>query len=99
MKNNTAGRNGKRGVLFGPPPRRSGAIKDEELVLFREIHKREKDRIVSLLLPVSEEFESSGLVNYHQASLFRIPSNKRSSLGLESLSGAGRNDFDWYKLL
>lgn len=31
--------------------------KDEELLLFRELHKRENERGVSLLQPVSDEFE------------------------------------------
>lgn len=30
---------------------------DEDLMLFRELDKRERDRIASLLQPVSEEFE------------------------------------------
>lgn len=96
MKNNNGGKNGRR--VFGPPPLgRSGATTDEDLVLFRELHKREKDRIASLLLPVSEEFEPSGSTNYyHQAALFRVPSNKKSSLGLEFLSGTEKNDYDWY---
>lgn len=34
--------------------------KDEDLMLFREMHKREKDRVVSLLQPVSDEFEANG---------------------------------------
>ncbi|XP_059627199.1 uncharacterized protein LOC132269989 [Cornus florida] len=34
--------------------------RDEDLLLFREMHKREKDRVVSLLQPVSDDFESNG---------------------------------------
>lgn len=34
--------------------------KDEELVLFRELHMRDKQRIVTLLQPVSDEFEPNG---------------------------------------
>lgn len=35
--------------------------RDEDLVLFRELQQRNKDRnIVSLLLPVSDEFEPDG---------------------------------------
>lgn len=33
--------------------------RDEDLLLFKELHKREKDRLVSLLQPVSDEFEPS----------------------------------------
>lgn len=34
--------------------------RDEDLLLFRELHKKERDRLVSLLQPVSEDFEASG---------------------------------------
>ncbi|KAL9686594.1 hypothetical protein QQ045_030986 [Rhodiola kirilowii] len=90
----TGGRNSRR--IFGPPQGRSA--RDEDLVLFRELHKREKDRIASLLLPVSDEFELTGANYYtHNPALFRIPSNKKSSSGLESLSGSDKNDYDWLK--
>ena len=31
--------------------------RDEDLLLFKELHRREKDRLASLLQPVSDEFE------------------------------------------
>lgn len=34
--------------------------RDEDLLLFKELHKREKDRLASLLQPVSDEFEPNG---------------------------------------
>lgn len=46
--------------------------RDEDLLLFRELHKRDKDRIASLLQPVSAEFEPNGgthLSILYQASL------------------------------
>lgn len=39
--------------------------RDEDLVLFRELHKREKDRIATLLQPVSDEFEPNGSAGTH----------------------------------
>lgn len=66
--------------------------RDEDLLLFREIHKREKERIASLLQPVSDEFEpNSG--NYP---LYRIASAKKGS-GYEFLAGGNKNDYDWLK--
>lgn len=35
----------------------SESERDEDLLLFKELLKREKDRVSTLLLPVSEEFE------------------------------------------
>jgi hypothetical protein len=31
--------------------------RDEDLLLFKELHRREKDRLACLLQPVSDEFE------------------------------------------
>ena len=45
----------------GPPSIRRKDIDDQDLLLFREMHKREKDRVVSLLQPVPDEFESNGV--------------------------------------
>ncbi|XP_050383155.1 uncharacterized protein LOC126799935 [Argentina anserina] len=68
-----------------PPP-------DQDLILFQELHKREKDRnIVTLLQPVSEEFEPNG---NHQ--LYRIASTKKGS-GFEFLAEREKNDYDWLK--
>lgn len=38
-------------------PKNSRKEKDEDLLLFREMFKREKERTMSLLQPVSDEFE------------------------------------------
>ncbi|KAB1222303.1 hypothetical protein CJ030_MR2G016184 [Morella rubra] len=70
--------------------------KDEELLLFRELHKRENERGVSLLQPVSDEFEphAASAGNYP---FYRIPSAKKGS-GLELLADQnGKNDYDWLK--
>ncbi|XP_004304828.1 PREDICTED: uncharacterized protein LOC101311986 isoform X2 [Fragaria vesca subsp. vesca] len=65
---------------------------DQDLILFQELHKREKERnIVTLLQPVSEEFEPNG---NHQ--LYRIASAKKGS-GFESLAENEKNDYDWLK--
>lgn len=55
------GGGGGRRKIGGPPPANRSKERDEDLILFREMHKREKDRIVSLLQPVSDEFEPTGL--------------------------------------
>lgn len=47
--------------------------RDEDLLLFREIHKREKERIASLLQPVSDEFEpNSGRHNHSGFSIWYL---------------------------
>ncbi|KAG8641518.1 hypothetical protein MANES_12G000800v8 [Manihot esculenta] len=66
--------------------------RDEDLLLFKELHKREKDRLVSLLQPVSDEFEpSSG-----NCVLYKIASSKKGS-GYELFGEKGKNDYDWLK--
>lgn len=50
---------GGRRKMSAPLPN-SSKDRDEDLVLFREMHKRDKDRVVSLLQPVSDEFEPNG---------------------------------------
>lgn len=40
--------------------------RDEELSFFRDIQKREKDEIASLLQPVSNEFEVNGKIQEHE---------------------------------
>ncbi|KAG5549468.1 hypothetical protein RHGRI_014715 [Rhododendron griersonianum] len=65
--------------------------RDEDLLLFRELHKKERDRLVSLLQPVSEEFEASG--NYP---LYRMTSAKKRS-GDEFLGDSEKNDYNWLK--
>lgn len=39
--------------------------KDEDLLLFQEMYKRDKNRVVSLLQPVSDEFEPNGECYLH----------------------------------
>ncbi|KAL7145390.1 hypothetical protein ABFS83_07G080100 [Erythranthe nasuta] len=62
--------------------------KDEELSFFRNIQKREKEQVASLLQPVSEEFEANG--NY---GLYRMESGGRKCAGFDS----GKNDYNWLK--
>ncbi|KAL8048841.1 hypothetical protein ABFX02_07G093300 [Erythranthe guttata] len=62
--------------------------KDEELSFFRNIQKREKEQVASLLQPVSEEFEANG--NY---GLYRMESGGRKGAGFDS----GKNDYNWLK--
>ncbi|KAD3641775.1 hypothetical protein R6Q59_004353 [Mikania micrantha] len=65
--------------------------KDEDLLLFREMHKRDKNRLVSLLQPVSDEFEPNG--NYP---IYGMASTKKGS-GLGFLGETEKNDYDWLK--
>lgn len=54
---------GRKKVSGRPRPNSYKSSKDrdhEDLLLFREMHNREKDRLVSLLQPVSDEFEVNG---------------------------------------
>ncbi|XP_008218545.1 PREDICTED: uncharacterized protein LOC103318888 isoform X1 [Prunus mume] len=73
----------------------SGRNKDrdhEDLILFRELHKRQKERnILSLLQPVSDEFEPTG--NYQ---LYRTAAAQKGS-GFEFLAENDKNDYDWLK--
>ncbi|KAL7106215.1 hypothetical protein ACP275_07G098200 [Erythranthe tilingii] len=62
--------------------------KDEELSFFRNIQKREKEQVASLLQPVSEEFEANG--NY---GLHRMESGGRKGAGFDT----GKNDYNWLK--
>ncbi|EYU24268.1 hypothetical protein MIMGU_mgv1a025170mg [Erythranthe guttata] len=62
--------------------------KDEELSFFRNIQKREKEQVASLLQPVSEEFEANG--NY---GLYRMGSGGRKGAGFDS----GKTDYNWLK--
>lgn len=50
------------GEGFRAPRRISNCLKDrdEELSFFRDLKKREKDQVASLLQPVSDEFEANG---------------------------------------
>ncbi|XP_012833077.1 PREDICTED: uncharacterized protein LOC105953942 [Erythranthe guttata] len=62
--------------------------KDEELSFFRNIQKREKEQVASLLQPVSEEFEANG--NY---GLYKMESGGIKGAGFDS----GKNDYNWLK--
>ncbi|KAJ8557443.1 hypothetical protein K7X08_003068 [Anisodus acutangulus] len=68
--------------------------RDEDLLLFRDMYKREKNDLASLLLPVSDEFEANG--NY---ALYRMASGKKNQVGLDYLMSneTGKNDYDWLK--
>ncbi|KAL0456358.1 UNVERIFIED_CONTAM: hypothetical protein Slati_0975000 [Sesamum latifolium] len=72
------------GEGFRAPRRISNCFKDrdEELSFFRDLQKREKDQVASLLQPVSEEFEANG---------------GRKGSGLEFLGESGKNDYNWLK--
>ncbi|KAI4374021.1 hypothetical protein MLD38_012069 [Melastoma candidum] len=83
------------------PPQKTGSNKDkdDDLLLFRELRRRAKDRPVSLLQPVSDEFEPNGCLgrgivgNYP---LYRIAPTKKGS-GSEFLAENDKNDYDWLK--
>ncbi|XP_061343134.1 uncharacterized protein LOC133289252 [Gastrolobium bilobum] len=66
--------------------------RDEDLTLFRELRKRQNERISSLMHCASEDYEcdSNGKV-----SLYKIPSGKKE-YGLEFLE-TNKNDYDWLK--
>ncbi|CAK7326007.1 unnamed protein product [Dovyalis caffra] len=67
--------------------------RDEDLLLFKELHKREKDRHASLLQPVSDEFEPSFGGSH---ALYRIASGRKGS-GYEVFGEKDKNDYDWLK--
>ncbi|KAJ4824763.1 hypothetical protein Tsubulata_024395 [Turnera subulata] len=80
------------GRRFPGMPLNGRKDRDEDLLLFKELHKREKDRQASLLQPVSDEFESNN-GNY---ALYRIASGKKG-LGYEFFGENDKNDYDWLK--
>ncbi|XP_022848772.1 uncharacterized protein LOC111371092 [Olea europaea var. sylvestris] len=65
--------------------------RDEELSFFRDIQKREKDEIASLLQPVSNEFEVNGNYGLHRMEF------GRKGPTLEFLAESGKNDYNWLK--
>ncbi|KAF9587208.1 hypothetical protein IFM89_039567 [Coptis chinensis] len=67
--------------------------RDEDLLLFRDMQKRDKDRIVSLLNPIPlDDLESnSGM----QLSIVQNPICKK--FGFEFLNESDKNDYDWLK--
>ncbi|THF95890.1 hypothetical protein TEA_024398 [Camellia sinensis var. sinensis] len=108
-----SGNNGRK-KIFGTLPnngRKDRRDEEEVLLLFREMHKQEKDRTVSLLQPVSDEFEANGtpscslwfgwLLLVRLTNLFEMASVKKGSGGgggYEFLADqSGKNDYDWLK--
>ncbi|KAF8391742.1 hypothetical protein HHK36_021976 [Tetracentron sinense] len=79
---------GRRRILGQPVNGRKD--RDEDLLLFYEMRKREKERNISLLQPVSDEFEPYA-GNFYP--LYRIAYAKKGS-GHEFLD---KNDYDWLK--
>lgn len=57
---NSRGGDARKSRMLRPTPNGGSKDRDEDLLLFREMQKRDKDRVVSLLQPVSDEFEESG---------------------------------------
>ncbi|XP_030472308.2 uncharacterized protein LOC115690188 [Syzygium oleosum] len=77
----------------GPPPRNGRRDnKDEDLLLFRELHRREKDRAVNLLLPVSDEFEPNGIPGNYPLPMYKTASGRNDFL-VEN----DKNDYNWLK--
>ncbi|CAK9182098.1 unnamed protein product [Ilex paraguariensis] len=88
---NGGGGDGGGGRRISRPPSKDLREREEDLLLFREMQKREKEPIISLLQPVSDEFEANG--NY---ALYRMASAKKGS-GQEFLTESEKNDYDWLK--
>ncbi|XP_011628769.1 uncharacterized protein LOC18448609 [Amborella trichopoda] len=87
--------NSGRWRIFGPAET-SRKDKDDDLLLFREMKNRDKEKVASLLQPVvSGEFEP----DYANGTppIFRIPSGKKGT-GSEfwALDG-NKNDYNWLK--
>lgn len=59
---NGGGRSGGKKKGRGPPLPTRLKERDEDLLLFRDMQKSEKDRNVSLLQPVSDELEPTGTI-------------------------------------
>nr|XP_043639856.1 uncharacterized protein LOC122610969 [Erigeron canadensis] len=85
--NNSGVGGGRR--KMGAPLSNRAKDRDEDLVLFREMHKRDKDRVVSLLQPVSDEFEPNGNYPYYGMS--------SAKKGPAFLGENEKNDYDWLK--
>ncbi|CAN1162611.1 hypothetical protein LINPERHAP2_LOCUS24593 [Linum perenne] len=69
--------------------------REDELELFKELHKREKDRASSLLQPISsDEFDANH-------SFYRFPSTKKDgshpNYDFFSAASNGKSDYDWLK--
>ncbi|RWR96708.1 muscle M-line assembly protein unc-89-like protein isoform X2 [Cinnamomum micranthum f. kanehirae] len=77
--------------IFGPPVD-ARKDRDEDLLLFHEMRRREKERSVNLLM-VSDELESNS-GNYP---LYRIPSAKKGAGNEFFPFESDKNDYDWLK--
>ncbi|XVE60703.1 hypothetical protein DITRI_Ditri05aG0149300 [Diplodiscus trichospermus] len=87
--------NGRKNPALALNARKFDHQRDEDLILFRELHTREKDRIATLLQPVSDEFEPNGYGGNY--ALYRIASGKKGSGGYEFFPENNKNDYDWLK--
>ncbi|PIA37559.1 hypothetical protein AQUCO_03000258v1 [Aquilegia coerulea] len=65
---------------------------EDSLLLFRDMQKRDKERIISLLQPIQTDDMESNSGNYP---LYRIPSAKK--FGFDFLHESDKNDYDWLK--
>ncbi|KAF6162356.1 hypothetical protein GIB67_008485, partial [Kingdonia uniflora] len=66
--------------------------RDEDLLLFCDMHKRDNQHIVSLLQPVSDEFEPTN----GNLALYRIASAKKG-FGVDLFNENDKNDYNWLK--
>ncbi|PIN00882.1 hypothetical protein CDL12_26618 [Handroanthus impetiginosus] len=81
--------------MNGRQPRRiSNCFKDkeEELSFFRDLQKREKDQVGSLLQPVSEEFEPCGTYG-----MYKMESGGKRGTEAGFLAESGKKDYNWLK--
>ncbi|KAG9446868.1 hypothetical protein H6P81_012996 [Aristolochia fimbriata] len=98
MKGISSTGGGRRKTTVGPPTSKpTRKDRDEDLLLFHEMLRRERERTLSLLQPViSDEFDANPGGNYSMYKL--IPSGKKGGPGLELLNtGNDKNDYDWLK--
>ncbi|KAJ8746832.1 hypothetical protein K2173_003838 [Erythroxylum novogranatense] len=66
---------------------------DHDLLLFKELNKREKDRLATLLHPLSDDLEPNPVNN----ALYRIASGRKPS-GYEFFGeNDNKNDYNWLK--
>ncbi|KAK2635115.1 hypothetical protein Ddye_029907 [Dipteronia dyeriana] len=76
------------------PSKAASERDDQDLVLFRDLHKREKDRMSSLLQPVSDDFEPNHAAG--NFALYRMASGRKGP-GHEFFAENEKNDYDWLK--
>ncbi|PWA85732.1 hypothetical protein CTI12_AA146930 [Artemisia annua] len=86
--------NGNSGAQrkMGAPLSNRPKDRDEDLVMFQEMHKRDKNRVVNLLQPVSDEFEPNG--NYP---IYGMSSSAKKGPGLGFLGESDKTDYNWLK--